>query len=196
MSRAIVRGARGRWTTEPVRRGADDLGARPGLSADPLLGYRSVKRVEDAQATKKISREQLEEALSRTKSGTRAAVRSDPALPEPEVVDFFGPRDDTAPQFAHIDPSSLSEAAETAGGAEEDETTPPVEALLTEALPFEAPEAEEAATDEAIAPRAPRAPDTTLRLKPRTAFVVGLVVAALVMFAALVGFIAGRSPHP
>lgn len=170
----------------------------------------------DAQATQKISKAQLEEALSRTKSGTRTAVRSDPALPEPEVVDFFGPRDDTAPQFAHIDPSSLSsltsskKAAATAGDAEEDET-PPVEALLAEALPTEelASESEsekdeaetgEAAMDEAgdaLEVRAPRAHvDATLRLKPRTAFMVGLAVTALVLFAALVGFVAGRSPHP
>jgi hypothetical protein len=72
-----------------------------------------VKRAEDAQQTQKISREQLEEALKRTKSGTRRAVRSDPALdlPPPEEIDrnaFFGPRDDAAPMLEHIDPSSLS----------------------------------------------------------------------------------------
>ena len=72
-----------------------------------------MKRADEGRATQKISREQLEEALKRTKSGTRRAVRSDPDLPdlpEPEVVDFLGPRDDTVPQLAHIDPSSLSPA--------------------------------------------------------------------------------------
>ena len=148
----------------------------------------------DAQTTQKISRQQLDEALKRTKSGTRRAVGSDPSLPEPEEVDFLGPRDDTAPLLGHIDPSSLSplvvapRAVEVAPEAlatpaSED---PVVTFALVEASDLYAPGADE---------RERPAPDTMLRLRPRTAFVVGLAFAMLVMLAAVVGFFAGRSPR-
>jgi hypothetical protein len=167
-----------------------------------------VKRATDANSTQKISREQLDEALKRTKSGTRRAVRSDPALPEPEVVDFLGPRDDTAPQFAHIDPSSLSPIRAAAPAPVE----APVEASVLRDEPVEvvalvaaveviapvavavvAPVERVEPVEQVALPAPPR--DTSLRLNPRTAFVVGLAIAALMVLAALVGFFAGRNPQ-
>ncbi len=53
----------------------------------------------DPQATQKISREQLEDALRRTKSGTRPATRSAPDLASDA---FAGPRDDDAPQITIV----------------------------------------------------------------------------------------------
>ncbi|AKU99326.1 hypothetical protein AKJ09_05990 [Labilithrix luteola] len=69
-------------------------------------------RSRDSYATQKISRAELEEALKRTKSGTRRAVRSDPSFeqafedkiektnesnlaPAVEVEPLVGPHDDT-----------------------------------------------------------------------------------------------------
>jgi hypothetical protein len=166
-------------------------------------------RPEDAQATQKISREQLEEALKRTKSGTRRATRSDPALPAPEEVDFLGPRDDTAPPLFHIDPSSLSPvpaAAATAATAEpttaataEPEASVERVASADPVVSVESVAFVEAADDllgpERSAESARPARDVALRVAPRTAFVAGLGVVMLVMLAALVGFFAGR-PHP
>jgi hypothetical protein len=166
-------------------------------------------RPEDAQATQKISREQLEEALKRTKSGTRRATRSDPALPPPEEVDFLGPRDDTAPPLFHIDPSSLSPVpatatatatasasasatAEPAASVETAASADPV--VIVESVTF-VESADELVAPERSAEHAPPARDVTLRVAPRTAFVAGLGVMVLVMLAALVGFFAGR-PHP
>jgi hypothetical protein len=160
-----------------------------------------VKRATDANSTQKISREQLDEALKRTKSGTRRAVRSDPALPEPEVVVFLGPRDDTAPQFAHIDPSSLSPIRAAAPAPVEASVLrdEPVEVVaLVAAVEVIAPVAVAVVApvervEQVELPAAPR--DTSLRLNPRTAFVVGLAIAALMVLAALVGFFAGRTPQ-
>jgi hypothetical protein len=163
-----------------------------------------VKRATDANSTQKISREQLDEALKRTKSGTRRAVRSDPALPEPEVVDFLGPRDDTAPQFAHIDPSSLSPIRAAAPAPVEasvlrDEPVEvvalvaAVEVIAPVAVAVVAPVERVEPVEQVALPAPPR--DTSLRLNPRTAFVVGLAIAALMVLAALVGFFAGRNPQ-
>jgi hypothetical protein len=160
-------------------------------------------RPEDAQATQKISRAQLDEALKRTKSGTRRAVRSDPTLPAPEEVDFLGPRDDTAPLLGHIDPSSLSPIPAAANVEEADAVPRPKPARTPESVALsklaELAEAEASAeplafvvTDEAKRPDR----DTILRLRPRTAFVLGVAVAALVMLAGLFGYFAGRSPIP
>lgn len=163
-------------------------------------------RPEDAQATQKISREQLDEALKRTKSGTRRAVRSDPSLPAPEEIDFLGPRDDTAPLLGHIDPSSLSpipaaavaivEDAADAGPRPKPARTPESVALSKLAELAEAEASAEplafVVTEEEERPVG----DTTLRLRPRMAFVLGLAIAALVLLAGLVGFFAGRSPPP
>lgn len=122
-------------------------------------------------------------------------MRSDPALPAPEEVDFLGPRDDTAPLLEHIDPSSLSPIPAAAGASEsvaKQQPSPESGAAAIEAVVVDEPAAESVLT----APSAPSAHDTTLlRIAPRTAFVAGLAVIALVMLAALVGFFAGR-PHP
>lgn len=143
----------------------------------------------DAQTTQKISRQQLDEALKRTKSGTRRAVGSDPSLPEPEEVDFFGPRDDTAPLLAHIDPSSLTPLLIALAPVAL--ATPPTEDPVVTFTLVECSDLQEPAVEEQDRP----APDTRFHLRPRTVFILGLAVAAAVMLAAIVGFFAGRSPR-
>jgi hypothetical protein len=145
--------------------------------------------VKDPHATQKISRQQLDEALKRTKSGTRRALGSEPSLPEPD--DLFGPRDDTAPLVAHIDPSRSSPILVAPRPARKPHApvalaTPRTEApVVTFALVTSEP---------ATARQERRARDTMLHVSSRTAFVLGLAVAVVVMLAAAVGFLAGRSP--
>ena len=144
----------------------------------------------DAQTTQKISRQQLDEALKRTKSGTRRAVGSGLSRAEPEEVDFFGPRDDTAPLLAHIDPSSLSPLL-VAPLAPVALARPPTEDPVVTFALVECSDVHEPVAEERDRP----APDTRFHLRPRTAFVLGLAVAAVVILAAVVGFFAGRSPR-
>ena len=139
----------------------------------------------DAQTTQKISRHQLEEALKRTKSGTRRAVGSDPSRPEPEEVDFFGPRDDTAPLLAHIDPSSLSPLVVAPVAL----ATPPTEDPVVTFALVACSDLHEPAAEDHDRP----APDTRFHLRPRTAFVLGLAIAVMMMLAAVVGFFVGRT---
>lgn len=77
----------------------------------------------DPQATQKISREELEEALRRTKSGTRQAVRSEPDF---DVHGYAGPRDDSpqitivridSMELEAIDPSTLPAPSAPTPGA-------------------------------------------------------------------------------
>lgn len=72
---------------------------------------------DDAQDTKKISREELEAVLKKTRSGTRRAVRSEPLEPVVETPPHAGPWDgDCSPSSIErieriefeIDPASLS----------------------------------------------------------------------------------------
>lgn len=142
----------------------------------------------------------LEEALRRTKSGTRRAVRSDPSLPAPEEVDFLGPRDDTAPPLGHIDPSSLSPIP----------AAPPFVVPFPHAKPARTPESVALTTRAALSEAEPSSESEPLalvvpgeaadaptpRLRAPTALLFGLAIAALVLLAALVGFVAGRNPLP
>jgi len=128
----------------------------------------------DPQATQKISREMLDDALRRTKSGTRPAMRSEHGRDDDS---FFGPRD-SAPEItivkidsmemALIDPASLP---------------PPVHVATATEIPSH------------ITP-IPVAPVTSasrrLHVTPRLAFLVGLAVIAFVGLAAVFGFFAGR----
>ena len=130
----------------------------------------------DPQATQKISREQLDEALKRTKSGTRPIVRSEPAIEE-EL--FSGPRDD-APQititkiesmeFEAIDPSTLPRPPT------------PLASLDTSIEASNAP--------------TPRHRSSTLtqrlRSSPQIAIFAGLAIVAFITLAAVIGFFAGR----
>lgn len=143
----------------------------------------------DAQTTQRISRQQLDEALKRTKSGTRRAVGAGRSLPEPEEVDFFGPRDDTAPLLGHIDPSSLSplRAAPVAPIAPVALAKPATEDPVVTFALVDASDGDEPSEGHDRA-----APDTMLAVRPRTAFVVGLAIAMLVVLASVVGFFAGR----
>jgi hypothetical protein len=165
-------------------------------------------RRHDAQATQKISRAQLDEALKRTKSGTRRAIPSDPALGAPEEIDFLGPRDDSGPLVGHIEDSTSSPLAAAPAHVAEDASadfTRPKPARTPEsvALTKLAALAEAARTSEPeplafVVPEdeaeAGSARDRTLRVQPRTAFLFGLAIAALVVLAALVGYLAGHAP--
>jgi hypothetical protein len=131
----------------------------------------------DPQATQKISREMLDDALRRTKSGTRPAMRS-------EIDDdLFGPRD-SAPEItivkidsmelSLIDPASLPPAAA--------EPAPLATHTPSHVTPI--PPIPRAATGQ------------RWHVTPRLAFVVGLVMVAFVGLAAFVGFLAGRVTSP
>lgn len=131
----------------------------------------------DPQATQKISREDLEEALRRTKSGTRAKVRPSPVV---ERGSLPGPRDD-----------------------EEESSVVPVEPLVIDPALSAAPGAPPASTS-AITPsldlRAVPPSSVTsarrLHVTPQLVFLVGLALAAVVMLALIAGFFAGRITLP
>lgn len=169
----------------------------------------------DPQATQKISREQLEEALKRTKSGTRPVVRSEPSLDD---QGYAGPRDDShdSPQVTiaridsveveTIDPSSLPppsampvivttpmdagiSLARPASGAQ------PMAAPFGGSTVATAAERDAGADDRSSGPRVidrRRAPAQRLQITPRMAFVAGMTVAVIVALAAFLGFFAGR----
>lgn len=168
-------------------------------------------RAADPQATQKISREQLDAALKRTKSGTRRAVRSEPDLEQDSRDAFAGPRDD-GPQVTivqidsveldTIDPASFAamnalppHPASVATTASPATLTPSPGTPIspTSAHAVELPEPGARASFERLIHRRGRAEVTRgLRITPRAAFLVGLAVALFVLVAALVGFVAGR----
>jgi hypothetical protein len=143
-------------------------------------------RSADPYATQKISREQLEEALKRTKSGTRRALRSEPEIPpnenDPrrERDSLPGPREDDdnphiGPQVTivridsvemeTIDPLSLAPIRSTRSPAAR-ATPTPIDSILS--------------------------PTSRLHVTPRIAFIAGLAVALFALLAAAIGFFAGR----
>lgn len=166
--------------------------------------------------TQKISREELEEALKRTKSGTRRAVRSDPSLEEPleETIDtdlartvqvepFVLPREaprDEGPEvtivkidtmeFEALDPTGMASAEVPRPAAIE-----PVPRPLTPAYDF-GDDVPRTSTERMITQR-----KRTRRwqISPRAAFILGLVLVLFVTLAAGAGFLAGRGllhlPH-
>jgi len=153
----------------------------------------------DAQATQKISREQLDEALKRTKSGTRRSVRS-----EHEINELAGPRDDSpqititsidSVEFSTIDPSSLPAASPSPLSLFSEATADAEAAEIADALhpPALDPPAS-LATSPASVPRT-RATGEWIRsrvITPRAAFIAGIAVAVFVVLAAVLGFVAGR----
>lgn len=165
-------------------------------------------RSADPAATQKISRAQLEEALKRTKSGTRRALRSEPEIPpnenDPrrERDSLPGPReDDDSPligpqvtivridsvEMDAIDPLSLPPIRATPG------TPTPMGSLLPRLSPMviQTPGRSSAPVVEVDRKRRYGATNR-LHVTPRTAFIAGLAVALFVLLAASVGFFAGR----
>ncbi len=142
----------------------------------------------DRAATQKISREALEEALRRTKSGTRRAVRSEHELP-PNDADprrerdsLPGPRDDEDTTTESVAPKPLMPTPMSPIMA-------PVEIRV-----LDAPDASDA-SDEPVEERGAPAPIWSLerlQITPRNAFLAGLVVALFLVAAAAIGFLAGR----
>ena len=137
----------------------------------------------DPYVTQKISRAELDEALKRTKSGTRPVTRSRPGDGASyDEESFAGPRESSpevtivridSVELSTIDPSSLPEPSPPPSlGA----PTPTPGALSI--------------------PRESHTRATTLaqrlRMTPRTAFVAGIAVAVFVVLAVLAGFFAGR----
>jgi hypothetical protein len=168
-------------------------------------------RAADPQATQKISREQLDAALKRTKSGTRRAVRSEPDLEQESHDAFAGPRDD-GPQVTIVRIDSIELDAIDPASFAAMNALPPHPASLgktaspttltpspspgtpispTSAHAVELPEPGARASFARLIHRRVDLPQG-LRITPRMAFLAGLAVAVFVVVAALVGFFAGR----
>ena len=170
-------------------------------------------RSADPQATQKISRAQLEEALKRTKSGTRRALRSEPELPpnenDPrrERDSLPGPReDDDSPligpqvtivridsvEMEAIDPLSLPPMRSTPSPGTRGTPTP-MGSVLNGLSPMviQTPGRSAPPLLEVDRKRGYWATNR-LHVTPRTAFIAGLAVALFVLLAASLGFFAGR----
>ncbi len=176
-----------------------DIVEVPATRPDP----RSV----DPQATQKISRAQLDEALKRTKSGTRRALRSQPDFDDETARardSLPGPRDDEdlrsedspheAPQVTivridsielePIDPLSLPPIRST-----------PMNAMIMSPLEMRVIPTARTGTplvDRKHGPRRSFWATERLHITPRTAFIAALALALFVLLAASVGFFAGR----
>lgn len=116
----------------------------------------------DPQATQKISREQLEAALGRTKSGTRAATRSTPIFEELE--------------------QESAQAAEAL--LEPPPTASPLTPLTRLDTSLVSPAVRARSKSRSMMQR--------MRATPRTAFIAGVGVAVFVTLVALLAFFAGR----
>jgi hypothetical protein len=131
----------------------------------------------DPQATQKISREQLDDALRRTKSGTRTALRSEPEIDRDSLP---GPRD-TGPEITivRIDSVELS--------VFDPASFPP-------SVPEPAPSSTRTAPVAAASSRRSLTSSLTRRLHvtPQLAFLVGLAIVTFVTLAAIGGFVVGR----
>jgi len=137
----------------------------------------------DPQATQKISREMLDDALRRTKSGTRPATRSqhDAERHADDEESFVGPRD-SAPEITIVKIDSMEMSVF------DPSTLPPASAEPLEPHVAQTPSRVTPIHLETIAtPRSRR-----LHVTPRLAFLVGLGMVAFVAIAAVVGFFAGR----
>jgi hypothetical protein len=173
--------------------------------------------------TQKISREELEEALKRTKSGTRRAIRSEPELPpnendaRRERDSLPGPRDDednpnVGPQVTivridsvemdAIDPLSLPPMRSTPASA----TPTPARATPMPARGTPTPMGSMMSPAQVRIIQTPGTPlfdrkrrswvTQHVQITPRNAFIAGLAVALFVLLAACVGFFAGRIAPP
>jgi hypothetical protein len=178
----VKRGPRGAWPKDIVE--------VPAGRPDP--------RSADPQATQKISRAQLEQALKRTKSGTRRALGSQPDVEHDDA--FSGPRDDAddAPlvtivridsiELEPVDPLSLPPIASSP-------IVSAVRAVRTPSAMSPVLELAELAPESIRARRrTPRMAGWTRRIHvtPRLAFAAGIAVSVLVLLAAFFGFFAGR----
>lgn len=184
------------------RRIVEVSGARPDPRSDP-------------NATQKISRELLEDALRRTKSGTRPRVVSEIELEE----GLSGPRDDSpdiAPEITivridSVEIETLAPASSPRPGA--DTASGPLTAMTSQGIATPLPSSSllpsprpstpssphpipRASAHAALSPGARRGRLRTLGyglpLTPRAAFLIGIAVALVVALAAVVGFFAGR----
>lgn len=170
-------------------------------------------RAADPGATQKISRAQLEEALKRTKSGTRRALRSEPEIPpnenDPrrERDSLPGPReDDDSPhigpqvtivridsvEMETIDPLSLPPIRSTPSPGPR-ATPTPMGSVLNGLSPMVIQTPGRSSVPVVEVDRKRRYWATNrLHITPRTAFIAGLAVALFALLAASVGFFAGR----
>ena len=187
-----------------------DIVEVPAGRPDPRSAEPDVhSRAREPAVTQKISREELDEALRRTKSGTRRAVRSEHELP-PNDADprrerdsLPGPRDDeddptVGPQVTIvridsmeldvIDPLSLPPSRSTPTSAMPARSPTPMGAMMS---PGEIRIIQTPATPVIERKRFHWATER-VHVTPRTAFVAGLVVACIVLVAACIGFFAGR----
>ena len=138
----------------------------------------------------------LDEALKRTKSGTRPIVRSEPALePHREAADaepLDGPRDDS-PQVTIVGIDSVEldvvDVSSLVRSPSAPEPTP-------EPVGMQAPSTPQPSMT-VLTPRA-RSRDLTDRFRttPQLAFFAGLAIVAFVTLAAVIGFFAGRISNP
>jgi hypothetical protein len=169
-----------------------DIVEVPPSRPDPRSAEPDEHARPDRAATQKISREALEEALRRTKSGTRRAVRSEHELP-PNDADprrerdsLPGPRDDEDVTTDSVSPKA---PAPTPTPTPMSAIMGPVEIrVLNES-------ADENETEEQSAPAPARVWSLErlhLHITPRNAFLAGLAVALFLVAAAAIGFFAGR----
>jgi hypothetical protein len=170
-------------------------------------------RSADPYATQKISREQLEEALKRTKSGTRRALRSEPEIPpnenDPrrERDSLPGPReDDDSPhigpqvtivridsvEMETIDPLSLPPMRSTPSPSAR-ATPTPMGSVLNGLSPMVVQTPGRSSAPIVQVDRKRRYWATNrLHITPRIAFIAGLAVALFALLTAAIGFFAGR----
>jgi hypothetical protein len=172
----------------------------------------------DPQVTQKITREQLDEALKRTKSGTRPVTREPRFDSRRESDDgddafdaFPGPRDslagplreshdshDDAPQITIVRIDSMEIEAIDPSSLPGYTSSPSSSRLLLTPQSLVSPVTGTVMVSGArpIA-RASRASMFTqrLRLTPRMAFIAGVALAVCLLLAVLAGFFAGRLSH-
>jgi hypothetical protein len=179
----------------------------PAARPDPRSGEPDL-HARQASVTQKISREDLEEALKRTKSGTRRAVREEYGqheLPEDhndarrERDSLPGPRDDE--DNPHVGPQVTIVRIDS---VEMDVIDPPSARTTPEraARPTPTPMGAMMSPGEIRIIPTPGSPlierrrfgwaTERVHITPRTAFIAGLAVAVFVLVAACIGFFAGR----
>jgi hypothetical protein len=177
-----------------------DIVEVPGGRPDPRSPEPDLRsREREAGVTQKISREQLEEALKRTKSGTRRAVRSEPEIPpndnDPrrERDSLPGPRDDE--DNPHVGPQVTIVRIDSVEMDVIDPPSMPVRTMPTPMggmmSPSEIRVVPTPGTPHLARKRFNWATER-VHITPRTAFVAGLAVALFVLVAAAIGFFAGR----
>ena len=161
---ATIRGVK-----RPIRAWPKSIVEVPSKRSDPRA---------DPQATQKISREMLDDALRRTKSGTRPITRSQhDVAPSADDEGFVGPRD-SAPEITIVKIDSMEMSVF------DPSTLPQSTHSPSHVTPISV---ENRAVPAASSPALRR-----LHVTPRMAFAIGLAVVAFVSIAAVVGFFAGR----